>query len=105
MVEIVRQQPNVTTTWVTASGASNNYGSGITASILSYIDWISVKSINSGSTYSLSVKDADGYLMQSMLSHTGDWAYLSPIPASGIIVFTVSGAQCTGSYGVRIAYA
>ena len=83
---------------------ADRLGSKILPTLQNTINWIAVKYVNQGSQYAFGIKDAEGYLVQSLLQHQGDWAYLSPVPASGVLVFTVSGTQTSGVYDFRVAY-
>ena len=82
----------------------NRIGSAILPTMLNTISWIAISGTNAGSTYSFDVKDSEGFLIQSSLSHTGNWAFSSPIIASGVLVFTISGTQASGTYAYRVGY-
>ena len=86
--------------------ANNTVGSTILPALLNTINWISlVVSGNApGSVYAFGIKDSEGFLIQSLLRHTGDFAFLSPIPASGVLVYTISGTTASGTYFFRTAY-
>jgi hypothetical protein len=83
---------------------ANRIGSKLLPSLNNEIKWISVSGTNAGSTFGFGIKDAEGFLIQRILRQTGEYSYLSPIQASGGIVFTVSGTQASGTYPFRVAY-
>ncbi len=68
------------------------------------VNWLSVKGLNSGSTYKFGMIDTDGYLIQSQLARTGNMSFLTPFFASGNVVFNITEAQVSGTYGLRLGY-
>ena len=100
-VQAVQNKPIVHTGSIVTTGG---LGSKTVTGLLNTINWISVKGLNAGSTYFFGIKDSEDYLIQSLLSRTGDFANLTPIPGSGTLVLTISGAQVNGTYNFRIAY-
>lgn len=102
---IVRSKPFVYTGSLIASGgaaATGYIGSHVT-SIYGEINWISIAG-SAGSSYQFKVEDSEGYSILSYLPRTGKMSYLTPFLASGDIVFTISGAQVSGNYPMRIGY-
>jgi hypothetical protein len=83
---------------------ADRVGSKTLPTLQNTINWLSVKYLNQGSQYAFGISDAEGYMIQSLLPHTGNFSFLSPIQASGILVFNVSGIQASGTYGFRITY-
>lgn len=81
-------------------------GSTILPSLLNTINWVSIRVSGNapGSVYTFGIKDSEGFLIQSQNQHTGDWAFLSPITASGVLVYTISGTNASGTYHFRTAY-
>ena len=104
---LTRMVPYFTTGSVLVSSGTNlTLGSTLLTSMLNTINWIAVRVSGNapGSVYAFGVKDSEGYLMQSLLQHTGDWTFLSPLPASGTVVYTISGTTASGTYFFRTSY-
>jgi hypothetical protein len=88
------------------SSGTIQLGSTILPTLLNTINWIAIQvSGNSpGSIYAFQITDSEGYPIQNYLQHNGNWAFLSPILASGVLVYTVSGTTSSGTYLFRTGY-
>jgi len=101
----IQKRPFIYTGSLIASGgtlATGFIGSHV-VSLNNEVSWISVIG-STGSTYQFKVEDSEGYPILSYMPRSGRMSYLTPFLTSGNIVFTISGAQVSGNYPLRVGY-